>query len=271
MAEISVIMGVLCTRERIPLLARALRSVLEQTYSNFEIIICDDGSDEEARAYLDDLSQACEKVRVVRGSGSSALPVKLNFCLRYAQGRYIARMDDDDLSYPERFDRQLRYLSKHPEISFVGCSAYVISDGEKLGVYDFREFPTARDFRFTQPFIHPTLIFTREAIDEAGGYSEDDSCLLCEDYDLLLRLYAVGRTGANVQELLFEYSVMLDDPRRRKLRIRRNEIITRFRRFRDNRMLPKYLLYVLKPLAVWLIPHRLLIKIKTRRLKKTML
>ncbi len=267
LVDISVIMGVLCTEKKVPLLKRSIESILCQTYSDFELIICDDGSSKEAKELLDELSRQNIKIKIVRSGEKITLPQKLNFCLKYAQGRYIARMDDDDFSYPQRFEKQLKYMSSHEEIDFVGCNVNIVCDGQKLGEYLFPENPVLRDFRFTQPFIHPTLIFRREALSLVENYSEDKCCILCEDYDLLMRLYAKGRLGANLQEKLFDYTVSSSMSSERKLRYRWNECVTRFRRFREVKMLPGWLIYVIKPLVVWLTPKNLLVKLKKKRMR----
>lgn len=95
-----------------------------------------------------------------------------------------------------------------------------------------------------------------------GGYSEDPHTVLCEDYDILLRLYAQGFLGANVQELLLDYTVPKSAKGNRTMRHRFNEAITRWRRFQELGILPQTLPYVLKPIAVGMIPDFLLKKVK---------
>lgn len=191
--KISVLMGVLYRGADAALLQRSVGSILAQTYGDFELLICDDGSSSEAVAYLNHISGLDRRVRLIRPGRSFALPEKLNECLRFARGRYIARMDDDDYSHPERFDRQIRALENAPsEIGFVGSSVNLVRGGAPAGVWIFPEYPSVRDFYITQPFIHPALMFRGEALMNVGGYSEAGRCLLCEDYDLLLRFYEKG-------------------------------------------------------------------------------
>ena len=109
-----------------------------------------------------------------------------------------------------------------------------------------------------QPYIHPTLLFRREALAAVGGYSEEKHCILCEDYDLLLRLYAQGYSGANLQERLFDYTVPATAKGSRRMCHRWNEAVTRYRRFRQLGVLPGALPYVVKPLAVGLLPEPIL-------------
>ena len=117
----------------------------------------------------------------------------------------------------------------------------------------------------TQPYIHPTLMFRKEALDAVGGYSENKRQVLCEDYDLLLRLYVKGYRGMNLQEDLLEYTLPSTAKGNRKMCHRWNEAVTRWSRFRELGVLPRALPYVLKPLAVGLVPEFLLKGVKRQR------
>lgn len=260
---VSVLMGVYYQRESIGLLHRAVDSILMQSFANFEFLICDGGSSKEARSFLDQIAKNDSRVHLIR---DKALPTdlasKLNACLRYAKGDFIARMDDDDVSYPGRFEQQVRYLNSHPDIAFVGCNVVLQTEHTKVGCRMLPEYPQVKDFYFTQPFIHPTLMFRREALFAVKGYSESKYQVLCEDYDLLLRLYTNGYYGANLQENLFEYTVPISASGNRKMKHRWNETVTRWCRFKELQLLPKALPYVIKPLAVGLIPSCLLKRIK---------
>lgn len=262
MPKISVIMGILSRANRLASLERALNSILAQSYSNFEFLICDDGSDNEILSFLDYLSLVDCRIRILRQGTLYSLPQKLNFCLQNATGDYIARMDDDDFAYAKRFELQLSYLGAHPNIAFSGCNVRLIRDSLPYGERIFPEFPSVRDFFFIQPFIHPSLIFRRQALDAVNGYSEDLQCVLCEDYDLLLRLYAAGFSGANLQQILLDYTIPTTAKGSRKMHHRCNEVITRYKRFRQLGVLSEAWPYVLKPVAVGLLPETILKRFK---------
>lgn len=226
------------------------------------MLICDDGSSPVAVAHLDEVSQTDSRVRLVRKPGCLDLASKLNLCLSAVRGEYIARMDDDDFSHPERFAKQVAYLKKHTEIAFVGCNVALVQNGVCVGTRTFPEWPTVRDFYMTQPYIHPALMFRQEVLVAMGGYSEDRHQILCEDYDLLLRLYAKGYQGANIQEPLLDYTLPANGKGNRKMRHRWNETVTRYQRFRELGYLPGALPWVVKPIAVGLLPEGLLIRAK---------
>ena len=259
---ISVLMGVYYRSHDTALLERSFRSILDQSVEQLELLICDDGSSPEAAALAERFAERDHRVRLIRPGGAYSLPCKLNACLRAARGDWIARMDDDDYSHPERLEKQLAYLREHPDTGFVGCSVNLQCAGRPAGVRQFPERPTVRDFYFVQPFIHPTLLFRRAVLEAVNGYSEDKRCILCEDYDLLLRLYAAGYPGANLQECLLDYTIPKTAKGSRKMSHRWNETVTRYRRFRELGVLPQAFPYVVKPLAVGMIPETLLKRLK---------
>lgn len=202
---ISVIMGIKYCRPELDTLRRSLDSILAQTYAEFELLICERGSSHLAKELLADYASRDPRVRVIDGSGAGSFSEQLNICLGQSRGAWIARMDDDDYSEPERFEKQLAYLRTHGGTAFVGCNVRLIQDGGDVGAQCFPENPQVRDFLFSMPFIHPALIFRREALEAAGGYSTLPRCDRCEDYDLLLRLYEMGtpceHAGVPVQVL----------------------------------------------------------------------
>lgn len=259
---ISVAMGVHYRRSDTTLLNRSIKSILNQSLKNFEFLICEYGSSEQAKRELEELAKHDDRIQLIKGRKPGTLSHNLNDCLRVAQGQYFARMDDDDLSYPDRFEKQVAYLTEHKNISFVGCNVVLNYDGMIAGKRCFPELPTVRDFFMTQPYIHPAIMFRREDLVTIGGYSESPSCTLCEDYDLLLRLYEKGFQGANLQEFLLEYSIVTSEKGKRTLKHRWYETVTRFRHFRLLKLFPMALPYVVKPLLVGLMPACIIAKIK---------
>ena len=255
---ISVLMGVLYRRESVNLLERSIHSIQGQTYSNWELLICDDGSTEVACRYLDKIAAQDERIRLIRGCKKTDLASKLNRCLSEAKGSYIARMDDDDWSDSQRFEKQFHVLKDKPAIAFVGSNVRLWRGGRAVGIRELPKNPEIRDFLFVQPFVHPTMMFRIERLLEVGGYSEDKHCLKCEDYDLLLRLYESGFRGENLQEYLLDYTIPNTAKGNRTMGSRWNEAVTRFRRFRSLGLLPQAWPYVVKPLIVGLMPERIL-------------
>jgi len=267
---ISVLMGVLYRRESVNLLERAIRSIQNQTYSNWELLICDDGSTETAWQYLNEIAIQDERIHLIRGCKKTDLASKLNWCLAQAKGSYIARMDDDDWSDPQRFEKQLCALEYKPAIAFVGSNVRLRRDEHVAGVWELPEQPRVRDFLFVQPFVHPTLMFRRKALEAVGGYCEEPRCLGCEDYDLLLRLYEAGFTGMNLQEPFLVYTLPAVGRKKRTMALRWNEGKTRYTRFKSLGLLPTAFPYVIKPIVVGLVPERILERLKRTRIRWTL-
>lgn len=262
---ISVLMGTLYRRPEIGLLQRSVESILAQTYTDFEFLICDDGSTQAAKTYLEQVAAGDDRVRLVRREGCLDLAKKLNLCLAAAGGRYIARMDDDDWSYPDRLEREAAYLDSHAETAFVGCSVELEQDGKPAGSRQLPEAPEVRDFLFVQPFVHPALMFRSQVLQGAAGYSQARWCVGCEDYELLLRLYQGGHRGVNLREAALRYTLPPKGSPGRPMGLRLNEVRTRYRRFKTLGLLPRALPYVVKPVMVGLLPARILEPLKQAR------
>lgn len=250
-------MGTLYRRTDLDYLQLSIESILNQTYGNFEFLICDDGSTPEAKQMLEAFREKDSRIKLIRPGNKIDLASKLNACIQEAAGGFIARMDDDDYAAPERFEKQLAFLEAHADVAFVGCSVTLLRDGVRTGARIFPEYPMVKDFFITQPYIHPTLMFRRQVLDKAGGYSEERRQFLCEDYDLLLRLYSMGYRGANLQEQLLVYRVSTEKAHRKMIH-RWNESVTRWERFRELRLLPYTFPFVLKPLAAGLVRRHIL-------------
>lgn len=264
---VSVIMGVYNAGDG-RRLEQAVQSILAQTLQDWELIICDDGSTDGTLARLEALSVCDERIKVISNGTNRQLAATLNRCIDCARGRYIARMDDDDVSHPQRLEKQLRFMEEHSEISFCGTAAQYFSDEGVWGRRCPPAHPTKDDFLFTNPFIHPSMIICREALLAVGGYSEEKITRRAEDYDLWMRLYAAGYEGANLQEILFEYREDKDSFKRRAYRYRVDEARVRLHGFRAMGILfPTGWLYVLKPFLVGLIPSTLMRALKQWRWK----
>lgn len=262
MPVISVLMGVYDTQSRTEDLRNSVNSILQQSFHDFEFLICDDGSSAAVVDLLNEIAKADDRVRLIRKGNLYSLPQKLNYCLLHASGAFIARQDADDISMKQRFEKQILFLQQNSQIAFVGCNASVFCEGRVCGERLFPEYPSKEDFLFRLPFLHPTLIFRREAIERVKGYEEAKFAELCEDYDLLLRMYERSDIGYNLQEKLFSYQVTKSDSKKRKYRHRVNEAIVRYRRFKDLGMLPKGWPYIIKPLILGLLPHGIIEQLK---------
>ena len=265
---VTVIMGVYNQHSR-RRLAEAVNSILCQTMHSWELIICDDGSDGEAAHHLQEYENVDERVRVIRHRENRGLAATLNTCIAQAKGKYIARMDADDISKPERLEKQYRFLEEHKEFAFAGCNADLINDDGVWGVRRMPERPSRRDFLPFSPFIHPSVMVRREVYLASGGYYVSKETWRCEDYELFMRLYAQGYCGCNMQDSLFCYREDKESYERRKFRYRVDEARIRRRNFKNLGMKgPLAWLYILRPIAAGLLPAAALMYLKQGRAKK---
>lgn len=263
---ISVIMGVYnCPSER--MLTRAVQSILDQTFRDFEFLICDDGSQNETYQWLEKLAAKDERIVLLRNRRNMSLAYSLNRCIEHANGLYIARQDADDYSEPTRFAKQIDYLNNHPSVSLVGsnCNLYR-GNGE---IYDTRKMPlcpTRLSFLYNSPYIHGTLMLRREVFDQVGIYKMCGFCGKYEDYDLLMRIYQHKLQGVNIQECLYTFNWDLEERHIKRI-MRIDETVVRLKGFCRLHLMPNGLLYALKPVAIMLLPHGMVTWLK-RQLKR---
>jgi len=212
-------------------IAEAIRSVLDQSFSDFELLIIDDGSSDDTLSVISRFTDPRIRLFVQHNKGISAA---LNIGLQVAQGVYIARFDADDVCLPERLARQVWFLDGHPAYLITGCDAeYISENGEHL--FDFscaghshREL--AENLYKFCPFIHSAVMYRKDAIIKAGGYSPFAHNF--EDYLLWVQLLKKGKC-CNLAEPLIKVrinpnSVTIDEKwRGRRFRRMKRHIIRR--------------------------------------------
>jgi glycosyltransferase involved in cell wall biosynthesis len=187
-------------------LGAAVDSVLGQTVQDLELIVIDDASTDETPALLAGVGD--ERLVTLRNDQQAGLAASLNRALDAAAGRYLARLDDDDIAVPARLERQLARVRAEPSVAIVG-SAVVDLDAEG-GRGRTHRLPTGGaalrwHALFSSPFFHPTVLVDRETLDR-HGLRYDTAFLESEDYDLWTRLLAFA-DGANLSEPLVEKRV----------------------------------------------------------------
>ena len=186
--------------------AEAVESILNQTYSNFEFLIVDDGSTDDTPRILGRYADRDPRVHLV-SRPNTGLVVALNEMLARARGEFIARMDADDIALPERFERQLAYLASHPECVMIGSRVFIIDpDGSPITVMGDALTHEEIDRAFMngrgQMVYHPSVMIRKRALIEVGPYRREFET--AEDLDLFLRLAEIGRIE-NLPEPLLKY------------------------------------------------------------------
>lgn len=266
MCIVSVIMGVY-NIENLCVFNKAVDSILNQTLSDFELIICDDGSSDNTYNILCDYEKKDYRIKVIQNKQNSGLAYSLNECLNIASGKYIARQDADDISKLNRLERQINFLEKNRDVGFVGSNVNLFDESGVWGKRILPEYPQKEDFLFTAPYVHGTLVFRKDMLMCVGKYKVSKITLRAEDYELEMRLYAAGYIGANIQEILYYFLENEQTQARRKFKYRIDETKIRAEGFKKLKIFPKCIPYIIKPLIVGIIPRFILKMIKKNKYK----
>lgn len=185
-------------------LKEAIESILNQTFDDFEFIIIDDFSNDNSLEIIK--SYKDRRIVVIKNSSNFGLTKSLNIGLKEAKGEFIARMDSDDISEPDRFKKQLAFFEKNSEYSVLGCYAQIInSKGRKVGeLVNPIEDQEIKECLIVDNAMSPHggLIIKKQALDNIGGY--DESIIKSQDYDLLLRLSEKYKMH-NLPEFLYRW------------------------------------------------------------------
>lgn len=200
---VSVVMAVYNER---PYLEKAVQSVLDQTFDDFEFIIVNDGSTDGSTEVLDRFEQRDDRIHLVHQE-NRGLIASLNKGIGRAKGKYIARMDGDDISHPERFERQVSFLEENPEIGILGTQADKIDAEGNVRKEWTRSNPTDPDvvswqLLFHTCFYHPTVMARRSVLEDLGGYAEWATHV--EDYELFTRALLKTRL-TNLPDTLLKF------------------------------------------------------------------
>jgi glycosyltransferase involved in cell wall biosynthesis len=186
-------------------LAEAISSVLAQTFSDFELLIVDDGSTDRSPEIIKSFTDP--RIRYLRNEQNEKLIRTLNRGLREARGEYIARMDSDDICFPQRLERQLQFFQREPDTAVAGTFAIRIDERGTHGAVIKR--PTGEELKLNvwlpTPLLHPTVMMRKSVVSK--GFTYDENCLHCEDYDLWIRIAKAGLRIENLPAPMLYYRV----------------------------------------------------------------
>lgn len=200
---VSVVMAV---RDGLPYLCDSIDSILHQTYWDFEFVIVDDASGDDTARVLAVYAERDTRIRVLRNERNLGMAGSLNVGLQATRGRYIARMDADDIALPFRFEQQVRFLEEHPDVFLVGGSAFLIDPaGHTWGVRRVPCDPDAirRMLEHRNPMLHPSIMFRNDG----RHFYRDKFFVGTDDYDFYFRLTEEGLRLANLPRIVLKYRV----------------------------------------------------------------
>ncbi|MDO0824921.1 glycosyltransferase [Desulfosporosinus nitroreducens] len=257
--KVSVVMSVYNAEKY---LRQAVDSILNQTFEDFELIMIDDDSSDCSADILQEYKDQDERVILLKNENNLGLTKSLNRGLAIAKGEYIARMDADDISAPERFTKQVDYLDQHPDYSFVSCiGCYINENGNRE---QLRLFPEANEEIYAMmpkvdAVMHPGVMFRKDDIEKIGNYCEDFRVV--QDYDLWFRGMAAGYKFYNIQEPLVLFRRNESYNTRKSKAYRMIDFAVRKKGYRINHIPLHKRIYIVIPLALAYIPPKVMDKL----------
>ncbi len=249
--RISVIMGIYnCAGT----LIEALDSLYSQTYGNFKIIMCDDGSTDDTYDKAKRYADRHDNIVLIKNECNKGLNYTLNRCLALVDTEYVARMDGDDISLPTRFEKEINYLDSRKDIDIVSCPMIFFDEQGDFKTEQAIPYPVKKDFVSRTPFCHAPCMVRHKAYQTVGGYTVDRKLLRVEDYHLWFKMYAAGFRGHNLQEALYK---MRDDRNaitRRTFANRLNEVYVKHIGYKMLKLPFYYQIFAIRPLLIYLLP-----------------
>lgn len=259
--KVSIIMGIYNIPSK-EILKMSIDSILNQTYKNIEFIIIDDGSTNETLNWAKQLTKNDNRVLLRKNEKNLGLTKSLNIGLKLSTGKYIARMDGDDYCELDRIEKQVDFLKNNPQYSLVSTNMYLFDEKGVWGERKNNEIISRNDFLFNSPILHPSILTYKKSFDMVNGYKEKWYTNRTEDYDLFMRMFSKEIKMYTIQENLHYYREDETCYSKRKYRYRICEFVVRLKGFKELKLYPKAIPYVIKPLIVGLIPQNLLRKIR---------
>ena len=187
-------------------LENAIQSILKQTFEKFELIIINDGATDKCQSIIAKYRSSDSRITVINNDTNYGLAYALNVGIAYANGEYISRMDGDDISKKNRFEKQFLYMKKNPHIDILGSNIEVIDfDGKYTKNINFPENnkEISQRLKYCNCLAHPSVIMKLDIIKKLDGY--DEHLRFAQDYDLWHRAMRAGFKFGNIQENLLEY------------------------------------------------------------------
>lgn len=187
--------------------SESICSILLQNYKDFEFIIVNDGSTDNTLSILKDYAQKDSRIKLV-DQENKGLTKSLNIAAKMAKGEFIARQDADDISLPNRFKNQLRYLQRNTDVKFLGTSNFMIDSKGKVINYFLRpqDCEQVRDYMPKgNQICHGSMMMCTTTFNKLGGY--DESYRFAQDYDLWFRALKQGHKVENLRQLFYLWRI----------------------------------------------------------------
>lgn len=204
MSHSPMVSVVLSVKDGARYLTETIESILNQTYTDFEFIIINDGSSDQTLEIIESFTD--ERITVLSHQVAKGISTAVNAGLNIAQGKYIARMDGDDLALPERLAKQVAHMEANPRCVALGCSYHLMDEHSHIyrkAYSNFTDDECRFMLMFNYPFCNPSLMMRRDVL-EAHKIRYNPEMIVAEDHDLLIRLAEFG-TIECLKDYVFVY------------------------------------------------------------------
>lgn len=243
-----------------------LEGIVQQTFTDWECIICDDGSTDNTWDVIGQFARRDQRFMPIRIEQNKGPAYARNRCIDAAHGEYVAIQDADDLSMPERFTEQIEFLDKYKDISVVGTYASLVD--KQLNVWGEmkpKDVPLRADWVRGPQVIHASTMMRRADLINVGKYNE--KLRKAEDYDLWIRFMNRGYKIVTMPRMLYAIHWDVNDYKRKGLRHRWSELAVCYRAWQMPDIPFYYFFYLLKPLITGILPSKVLHRYHVHRFK----
>lgn len=255
--KVSVVMGIYNCENTLKI---AIDSIINQTYQNWELIMCDDGSFDRTYEIAKEYEKIDNRIKVLKNKKNRGLAYSLNRCIEESCGDYIARHDADDYSKLDRLEVEVNFLNNNQQYGFVSSGAYLFDDEEIWGerCREKEYAPNKYDLVKGNQFIHPTVMIRRNILDMVSNYTVSDTTYRTEDYDLWFKIYSKNIRGIVLSNKLYYFREDRNSYSRKKFKYRFDEMKVRLNGYKIMNIEKRYYPYSLKPIIVGCIPKKIL-------------
>lgn len=263
--KVSIIMGIYNCENY---LSESIDSILNQTFQDWELIMCNDGSTDNTLNIAQKYKEMYpDKIIVIQNERNMGLNYTLNHCLSVARGEYIARQDGDDISVYNRLEKEVKFLDDNIDYAFIGTNMIFFDSNGDWGKTSAVNNPTKYNFIHGTPFCHATCVIRKQIFDVVQGYTVDEKLLRVEDYHLWFKIYSKGYKGHTLKECLYKMRDDRDATRRRTFKFRINEARVKYIGFKMLNIPYRKYIYIIRPILVGLLPINLYEYFHRKRLK----
>ena len=243
-------------------LEESIESILHQTYRNFEFIIINDCSKNDVEEIIKKYNDS--RIKVINNEKNIGLANSLNKGISIAKGKYIARMDTDDIAYSNRLEEEIKFLEENNEYFLVASKADIFNE---KGIYANTKKSgkiEKKDLMRDVPFVHPSVMYKKEVVLKLGCYP---NLTRCEDYALWCNAYLEGYEGYIINKTLLKYRVLEESYKKRTLKTRKDAIKVRYNYCKKNNAKIIGIIGILKIIIAGIIPQRIMYRYHRKKFK----